>query len=82
MAAQVHFRFTEMEGGYLGMAPRFSRPGDLVAILTGCQVPVILRKQEDHYILIGPSTIPGLMEGEAKELYESGRASFEEIRIR
>jgi hypothetical protein len=81
-SAQEYFRFIEFEGGYLGMAPRFSRPGDVVAILNGCKVPIILRKQEDHYILIGTCNIPGLMEGEAKELCENGRARFEEIQIR
>jgi len=80
--AQVYFRFTELEGGYLGIAPRFSRPGDVVAILKGCKVPLILRKHKDHYIIIGTSSIPGLMEGEAKELCESGRARFEDIQIR
>jgi hypothetical protein len=82
MAAQTNFRFTEIQGGYLGIAPRFSRPNDVVAILKGFKVPVILRKQEDHYILIGTSTIPGLMEGEAKEMRESGQARLEEIQIR
>jgi hypothetical protein len=81
-ATQMCFRFTELEGGYLGMAPRFSRPGDVVAIVKGCNVPLILRKHEDHYIIIGTSNIPGLMEGEAKELCESGRARFEDIQIR
>ena len=79
---QEYFRYVEFEGGYLGMAPRFSRPGDIVAILNGCKVPIILRKQEDYYILIGTCNIPGLMEGEAKELCENGRARFEEIQIR
>jgi hypothetical protein len=81
-ATLANFRFTEMEGGYLGMAPKFSRPGDVVAILKGCKVPLILRKHKDHYIIIGTSSIPGLMEGEAKELCESGRARFEDIQIR
>lgn len=80
--SQVYFRFTEMDGGYLGLAPRFSRPGDVVAILHGCKVPVILRKHGDHYILLGTSAIPRLMEGEGKELYETGAARFEEIQIR
>jgi hypothetical protein len=82
IAIQVRFRFTEMEGGYLGMEPRFSRPGDVVAILKGSKVPLILRKHEDHYIIIGTSSIPELMEGEAKELCESMRARLEDIQIR
>jgi tetratricopeptide (TPR) repeat protein len=80
--SQVYFRFTEMDGGYLGISPRFSRPGDVVAILHGCKVPVILRKHGDHYILIGTSNIFRLMEGEVRELYETGAARFEEIQIR
>lgn len=80
--SQIYFRFTEMDGEYLGLAPRFSRPGDEVAILHGCRVPVILRKHGDHYILLGTSTIPRLMEGEGQELYERGVARFEEIQIR
>ena len=66
--SQVYFRFTEMAGGYLDLAPRFSRPGDVVAILHSCRIPAILRKNRDHYILIGTSNIPRLMEGEGKEL--------------
>ena len=81
-ATQMCFRFAELEGGYLGMASRFSHPGDVVAILKGCRVPLILRKHKDHYIIIGTSSIPGIMEGEAKELFESGRARFEDIQIR
>jgi hypothetical protein len=76
---RFYFRFTEIEGGYLGMAPRFSPPGNVVAILKGCKAPVIIRKREDYYTHIGPSIIPGFVEGEAKELYKNGRARFEKI---
>jgi hypothetical protein len=82
LMVQALYRFTELEGGYLGMAPRLSRPGEVMAILKGCKVPPILRKHEDHYIFIGTSNILGLMDGEAKELYDSGRARFEDIQIR
>jgi hypothetical protein len=76
---QVYFRFTEMDDRHLGLAPRFSRLGDVVAILHCCRVPAILRKHGNHYILLGTSTIPRLMAGEGKELYERGAARFEEF---
>lgn len=66
----------------MGLVPRFSRPGDVAAILYGYRALVILRKNGDHYILIGISNIPRLMESEGKELYERGAVRFEEIQIR
>jgi hypothetical protein len=81
-STQIYFRYAEIEHGYFGLTPRFSRPGDLIAILKGCNVPVVLRKHEDHYTLVGTCFVPGLMEGEAQVLLSSGRATVEEIQIR
>jgi hypothetical protein len=79
---QTYFPYTDIEHGYFGLTPRFSRPGDLIAILNGCNVPVVLRKHEDNYIHIGTCFVPGLMEGEAQVLLDNGRAKVERIRIR
>jgi hypothetical protein len=76
------YRFTELDHGHFGAAPRYTRPGDTIAILQDLGVPVVLRKRDNHYILIGTCFIPGLMEGEAKELVGSGMARMEEIQIR
>jgi hypothetical protein len=75
-------RFMEIEHGFIGATPRLSRPGDVIAIFKGLDVPAVLRKQDDHYIFIGACNIPGLMNGEAKELLDSGKARMEEIEIR
>jgi hypothetical protein len=77
-----YFRLTDLEHGYLGFTPRLSLPGDIIAILNGFDVPVVLQKHEDHYILIGSCFVPGLMKWEAKYLLDSGRARVEEVQIR
>jgi hypothetical protein len=53
------------ETGYLGLAPKAVRPGDVVAILFGCKCPVVLRPQgDDTYHVIGECYIHELMDGE------------------
>lgn len=41
--------------GVIGLAPAATRPGDEVWSILGCQWPLILRKVDDHYIVIGPA---------------------------
>jgi hypothetical protein len=81
-AYQDYFRYTENKHGCFRLTLRFSRSGDLIAILKGCSVPVVLRRHEDYYIHIGTCFVPGLMKGEAQLLLNDGRAKVEEIRIR
>ena len=38
-----HLTYFETEDGYLGLAPKACKPGDLVAVLAGSNMPVILR---------------------------------------
>lgn len=51
--------------GSIGICPRNIRRGDAVAIIRGCRVPVILRKQEQYFRLVGPAYVSGIMQGEA-----------------
>ena len=39
--------------GLLGLGPEEARPGDVVAVLLGCSVPMLLRKIENHYEVLG-----------------------------
>jgi hypothetical protein len=48
------------EKRYIGLAPEGVQVSDVIAIIPGCTVPVILRKQEDHYLLVGECFIQGL----------------------
>lgn len=56
----------------LGLVPVTSQPGDRVAILAGCSVPVILRSTgeihgREYWNLIGECYIDGIMDGEFME---------------
>jgi hypothetical protein len=64
----------ETEDGYLGLGPKGSKPGDVVAVLKGCDVPVVLRRNTDHFKHVGTSFILGLMDGEL-----AGRVSREKL---
>jgi hypothetical protein len=74
-------RLITTETGYLGLAPAESRPGDTVAILYGCNYPVILRPSGDGFKYIGESYIDGLTHGEALEGLRRGEYKEEMITL-
>jgi len=54
------------EKGYIGLAPKNSKVGDIVCILLGCRSPLVLRPlSEAQYQIVGECCICGLMDGEA-----------------
>ncbi|OJJ75593.1 hypothetical protein ASPBRDRAFT_37887 [Aspergillus brasiliensis CBS 101740] len=67
--------------GYIGLVPAKAQEGDLICVLFGCSVPVILRKQDDHYIFIGESYVHGIMDGEAIEQMKEGSLVEEEFTL-
>jgi len=54
-------------GGFLGIGPHETEPGDLIFILLGAGVPYIMRRrsQEGKLRLIGEAYVHGIMDGEA-----------------
>ncbi|KAH6673488.1 heterokaryon incompatibility protein [Halenospora varia] len=51
--------------GYVGMGPVTTKPGDIIVILIGAQVPFILRPRgRDRFFLLGESYCDGVMDGE------------------
>ncbi|KAK6438481.1 hypothetical protein LTR95_005317 [Oleoguttula sp. CCFEE 5521] len=63
-------RLMVTDKGFVGMAPRAARKGDVLAVLLGCSVPVVLRRNAesehgDRYELIGECYLHGFMNGEA-----------------
>ncbi|KAK0738152.1 heterokaryon incompatibility protein-domain-containing protein [Schizothecium vesticola] len=56
--------------------------GDLLCILKGCGVPVMLRKNGDHYTHISTCFVVGLMEGRNHEYAWAKEAAREDFEIR
>jgi hypothetical protein len=66
-------KFLRTDRGFMGLAPQLAEVGDEVWILLGCDVPLLLRKCDDYYILVGECFVQGIMEGEqTKDLLASG----------
>lgn len=57
-------RFLRTGLRFIGLAPYLAEIGDEVWLLLGCDVPMLLRKYEDHHILVGECFLYGMMEGE------------------
>ncbi|KAL8727022.1 MAG: hypothetical protein Q9166_006320 [cf. Caloplaca sp. 2 TL-2023] len=58
--------FIVTEESYVGLAPNTCRKDDCIAVILGCQSPIILRKKANgEYLVIGECYVHGLMTGEA-----------------
>jgi hypothetical protein len=73
--------FTSSKDGLFGLAPDEIEVGDWIAILVGCNYPVILRPYRHGYKYVGECYIDGLMDGEAFQATNSDRYKFGDILI-
>lgn len=53
--------------------------GDTVAILLGCNYPVLLRPFEDGYKYVGECYVDVIMNGEAVEAADRGECEIEDV---
>lgn len=58
-------RLVTTSTGYLSLVPESTVPGDVVAILEGCNFPVILRPHGTTFRYIVECYVDGIMDGEA-----------------
>ncbi|KAF2491461.1 hypothetical protein BU16DRAFT_594392 [Lophium mytilinum] len=58
--------------GHLGYGPEYTRPGDVVVILGGANMPLMLRKKDALYQLLGECFIDDIMFGEAVQAMQKG----------
>lgn len=61
--------FFQTAEGHFGMGPQAARPGDCLAVILGCDFPLILRPDElsevKRFRVIRPCYVPGIMDAEA-----------------
>lgn len=70
----------------MGFVPHRSMPGDSIAILIGCSVPVVIRKRDareekDGWALIGECYIDGIMEGELMPKYWKNEVDVQTFKL-
>ena len=63
----------------MGIGCRGIQKDDVVCVLLGCNMPLIIRKMADHYLLVGNAYIYGLMNGEAFQDIQGSKANVEDI---
>jgi len=64
IAASVNRTFFISQKGYMGMGPEAMNERDIICVALGCDVPLVLRKEREHYLLVGECFVWGLMDGE------------------
>ncbi|KAM3073427.1 hypothetical protein ACMFMG_004677 [Clarireedia jacksonii] len=67
--------------GYLGLAPAASKAGDVVAVVPGCDVPLVLRKEGERFRVLGEGYVHGIMSGELQEMLEKGTRKMVDITL-
>ena len=64
-----------------GLVPDKAKDKDIICILVGCALPLVLRREKDHFIVIGESYVHGFMCGEILEMERRGEVEREEFII-
>jgi hypothetical protein len=67
--------------GYLGLAPESAQHGDLIAVVHGCNFPVVLRQYGSRYRLVGECYLHGFMNDEISMMEKEGKRFVEKFEI-
>ena len=74
-------RLAVTERGYLGVMPRVSRKGDIVALILGCSCPILLRPHSDTFRIVAECYVQGMMQGEIFQKTAERNWHWEDILI-
>jgi hypothetical protein len=70
--------FVTTQNGHIGVAPCNVQVGDQLCVFFGGSAFQVLRKEADHYLLIGDAYVDGLMNGEVIQLYQKSGSGLQE----
>lgn len=74
-------RFFITRKGRIGLGPPEIQLGDRVVVLKGCSVPLILRIEGNHMVVVGESYVSGIMNGEVLDHLAGGRYKSRMVRL-
>ncbi|XXH05736.1 hypothetical protein Hte_012172 [Hypoxylon texense] len=77
----THRRFYATENGYVGLGPSDVKSGDLVVVLLGNVLPLVLRKEDDHHLVVGETYTHGIMNGEIALDLNKGSLCIDDFEI-
>jgi hypothetical protein len=77
----IERKLATTETGYLALVPGSASVGDVVAILYGCNFPVVLRPKGNMFLYIGECYVNGIMDGEVWDAKERGEYKEVEVMI-
>lgn len=67
--------------GKMGIGPAHMKIGDQICLLMGCDIPIILRSEGDHFLLVGEAYVHGFMQGEADTAIQSRKLPLRRFSI-
>ena len=81
--AGVHRAIFYTKDGHLGLGPECNQPGDVLAILYGCQWPVVMRPlpMPGDYTFLECAYVYGIMDGEAIRVHQELGREDDRFRI-
>ncbi|KAI0831038.1 HET-domain-containing protein [Hypoxylon sp. FL0890] len=75
-------RLVTTSSGYLGLVPAAARAGDVVAVLVGCDAPLVLRPEAGgRYSVVGEAYVQWVTGAEVQQRLEKGICIMEDICI-
>ncbi|KAH8746729.1 hypothetical protein F5882DRAFT_422687 [Hyaloscypha sp. PMI_1271] len=74
-------RLFTTSNGYLGIGPRGMLPGDQICVIDTYATPLVLRRVDSHYSLVGVCFVLGLSEGEPVEMVKNKLLEVQEFQI-
>jgi hypothetical protein len=75
----VLVRYSESSG--FGIAATGTRRADVIALISGVTMPMVLRKFESGFRVIGPAFLPGMMDGEIWKRLDTSSSSRDLIEM-
>lgn len=71
--------FFVTETGYMGLTSGTVRAGNEVAVLLGCNLPVVIRPEGNHHLIVAAAHVYGMMHGEMMDAEREGKLQRQEL---
>ncbi|WPH00873.1 heterokaryon incompatibility protein 6, or allele [Acrodontium crateriforme] len=74
--------FFSTVSGFIGMGPETMKIGDEIIVPFGASRPFVVRRNDDHYVLVGEVVVPGIMSGQLMNLHREGSLQAQDFFFR